>query len=191
MQNFIENAQPRVVAMMLIGIVLLISMVEFTYLLWPQVKTFRGLYASHQVLEQAMGSSSNSLNQQLQSIENEVQDLSQQLHGDMAQLPVKQMESFVIGRLQKLSWATDVELVSVQPDSGKQVQNFRERLFEVKLVARYHDFFEWLQIVNHELGYIVVKKFEISPDDRNMHENPELSLLLTLVSYRIEPRNAS
>jgi len=189
MQDFIENAQPRVVSMMLIGVVLLIAMVEFTYLLWPQVKTFKGLYASHQVLEQAM-SGSNSLNQQLQSIENEVQDLSHQLHGDMAQLPVKQMESFVIGRLQKLSWATDVELVSVQPGSGKQVQNFRERLFEVKLVARYHDFFEWLQIVNHELGYIVVKKFEISPDDRDVLENPKLSLLLTLVSYRMEPRNA-
>jgi len=190
MQDFIENAQPRVVSMMLIGVVLLIAMVEFTYLLWPQVKTFKGLYASHQVLEQAM-SGSNSLNQQLQSIENEVQDLSHQLHGDMAQLPVKQMESFVIGRLQKLSWATDVELVSVQPGSGKQVQNFRERLFEVKLVARYHDFFEWLQIVNHELGYIVVKKFEISPDDRDVLENPKLSLLLTLVSYRMEPGNAS
>jgi Tfp pilus assembly protein PilO len=190
MQDFIENAQPRVVAMMLIGIVLLITMVEFTYLLWPQVKTYKDLYYSHQVLERAMTGSA-SLNQQLQNIENEVQDLSYQLHGDMAELPVKQMESFVIGRLQKLSWAADVELVSVQPGSGKQVQNFRERLFEVKLVARYHDFFEWLQIVNHELGYIVVKKFEISPDGRDALENPKLSLLLTLVSYRMEPRNAS
>ena len=66
-----------------------------------------------------------------------------------------------------------------------------ERLFEVKLNARYHDFFEWLQIVNHELGYIVVKKFEINPNERDVLENPKLSLLLTLVSYRMEPRNAS
>ena len=190
MQDFFENAQPRVVAMMLVGIVLLITMVEVTYLLWPQVKTYRELYSSHQVLEQAVAGN-ESLNSQLENIESEVQDLSHQLHGDMAELPVKQMESFVIGRLQKLSWAADVELVSVQPGSGKQVQNFRERLFEVKLIARYHDFFEWLQIVNHELGYIVVKKFEISPDDQEMLENPKLNLLLTLVSYRMEPRNAS
>ena len=190
MQDFYENAEPRVIAMLLIGVVLLIAVVEVTYLLWPQVKSYRELYSSHQVLERSVAGN-ESLSSQLQSIENEVQDLSHQLHGDMAQLPVKQMESFVIGRLQKLSWAADVELVSVQPGSGKQVQNFRERLFEVRLIARYHDFFEWLQVVNHELGYIVVKKFEISSNDREVIENPELNLLLTLVSYRMEPRNAS
>jgi Tfp pilus assembly protein PilO len=185
MPDFFENAQPRVVAMTLIGIVALIAVVEITYLLWPQVKNYRNLQASHQVLERAL-SNKDSLSQQLQIIDAEVKDLSRQLHGDMAQLPVKQMESFVIGRLQKVSWATDVELVSVQPGSGKRVQNFQERLFEVKLSARYHDFFEWLQIVNHELGYIVVKKFEINPDDRDVTDNPQLSLVLTLVSYRME-----
>lgn len=185
MQDFFENAQPRVVAMMLIGIVLLVALIEVTYLLWPQIKIYRELSSSHQVLQQAV-SSNDSLNNQLQKIDSEVKDLSRQLHGDMAQLPVKQMESFVIGRLQKVSWATDVELMSVQPGRGRQVQNFRERLFEVKLNARYHDFFEWLQIVNQELGYIVVKKFEINPNDRDAIENPKLELALTLVSYRME-----
>jgi len=190
MQDFIENAEPRMVAMMLIGIVLLVSIVEITYLLWPQIKNYRQLHASHQVLQQA-ATSSEGLGNQLQQIDAEVQDLSRQLHGDMARLPAKQMESFIIGRLQKVSWATEVELLSVQPGSGKQVQNFRESLFEVKLNARYHDFFEWLQTVNDELGYIVVKKFEIRPDDRDKLENPKLSLLLTLVSYRMELENAS
>ena len=190
MQDFFENAQPRIVAMMLIGIVLLIALVESTYLLWPQVKSYRELNSSRQLLEQAV-SNSDSLNNQLQKIDSEVKDLSRQLHGDMAQLPVKQMESFVIGRLQKVSWATDVELMSVQPGSGNQVQNFRERLFEVKLNAHYHDFFAWLQIVNQELGYIVVKKFEISPGSRDAIENPRLDLALTLVSYRMEQNHGS
>jgi len=176
--------------MMLVGIVLLVSIIEVTYLLWPQVKSFRTLHASHQVLEQAV-TSDDSLSNQLQKIDAEVQDLSHQLHGDMARLPAKQMESFVIGRLQKVSWATQVELLSVQPGSGNQVQNFRESLFEVKLNARYHDFFEWLQTVNHELGYIVVKKFEIRPDERDALQNPELSLVLTLVSYRMVQDYAS
>ncbi len=190
MRDFFENAQPRVVAIMLIGIVLLIALIEGTYLLWPQIKTYKELYTSHQVLKQAV-SNNDSLSSQLQSIDSEVKDLSHQLHGDMAQLPVKQMESFVIGRLQKVSWATNVELVSVQPGSGRHVQNFRERLFEVKLNAGYHDFFEWLQIVNQELGYIVVKKFEINPNDRDAIENPKLNLVITLVSYRMEPKYAS
>jgi Tfp pilus assembly protein PilO len=154
MQDFFENAEPRMIAMMLIAIVLLVAAVEITYLLWPQLKDFRQLHASRQLLEQAV-------------------------------------KSFVIGRLQKVSWATEVELISVQPGSGKQVQNFRESLFEVKLNARYHDFFEWLQTVNDELGYIVVKKFEIRPEEHDKLDNPELSLVLTLVSYRMELENAS
>lgn len=190
MQDFFENAQPRFVATMLVGIVLLIMIIEATYLLWPQFKHYRELHSSHQVLEQAVRNS-DSLSNQLQRIDAEVNNLSHQLHGDMARLPAKQMESFVIGRLQKVSWATDVELVSVQPGSGTQVQNFRESLFEVKLSARYHDFFEWLQIINHELGYIVVKKFEIVPDDREILKNPKLSLVLTLVSYRMESKHVS
>ena len=190
MQDFFENAQPRVVAMMLTGIVLLVAVVEVTYLLWPQMKTYRELSSSHALLQQA-ATSSESLEAQLAKIDAEVQDLSRQLHGDMARLPAKQMESFVIGRLQKVSWATDVELLSVLPGSGRQVQNFRESLFEVKLHARYHDFFEWLQTVNDELGYIVVKKFEIRPDDRDTLDNPKLSLALTLVSYRMVNRYES
>ena len=184
MQDFIENADPRSVLMMLIGVVLLVAAVEVTYLLWPQIKQFRELHASHQLLKQA-ATSNDSLGDQLKKIDAEVQDLSRQLHGDMARLPARQMESFVIGRLQKVSWATEVELISVQPGSGKQVQNFRESLFEVRLNARYHDFFEWLQTVNDELGYIVVKKFEIRQDQNDVLANPELSLALTLVSYRM------
>ena len=190
MQDFFDNAQPRVVAMLLIGIVLLVALVEITYLLWPQLKTYKDLYQSREVLEQAV-SSNDSLSNQLRKIDAEVQDLSRQLHGDMAKLPAKQMESFVIGRLQKVSWATDVELVSVLPGSGTQVQNFRESLFEVRLKAHYHDFFKWLQIINHELGYIVVKKFDIKPDGGSTLDNPELSLAITLVSYRMEQRDGT
>ena len=117
----------------------------------------------------------------MQVINAQVAKLSRELHGDMASLPERQMESFVIGRLQKVSWTTDVELISVEPGRGSQVQNFRESLFEVKLNAHYHDFFAWLQIVNDELGYVVVKKFDIRPNERNS---------LTLVSYRMEQNNA-
>ena len=188
MQGFFENAQPRMVALLLIAVVSMVSLAEFTYLLWPQIKNYRELSASYNMLERAIGN--NNLTDQLGKIDAEVKHLSRQLHGDMAQLPVKQMESFVIGRLQKVSWSTDVELVSVQPGSGGQVQNFREQLFEVKLNANYHEFFEWLQIINDELGYIVVKKFEIKPIDHGF-DDPKLQLSLTLVSYRIEANHAS
>ena len=75
MQDFFENAQPRVVAMMLIGIVLLIALVEATYLLWPQIKSYQQLHSSHQVLKQAV-SDNDSLSNQLQRIDSEVKNLS-------------------------------------------------------------------------------------------------------------------
>lgn len=184
MQDFFDTAEPRTFAMMLIAVVLLVGAVEGTYLLWPQLKNYRALNSEYQLLDSAM-ISGESLAVQLTRVDEEVKKLSRQLHGDMAQLPVKQMESFVIGRLQKVSWATKIELVSVQPGEGKQVQNFRETLFEVKLLAGFHNFFEWLQIVNEELGYIVVNKFEISPKDSGMVKDPKLDISLTLVSYRM------
>ena len=189
MQEFLAHTQPRTVALALIAIVSLLVLAQFTYLLWPQIGSFRELYAQYTLLEQAVSNNSD-VGERLQESEVEVNELSRQLHGDMAQLPVKQVESFVIGRLQKVSWSTDVVLVSVQPGSGGQVQNFREQLFEVKLNAHYHDFFKWLQIVNEELGYIVVKNFDISPSDRSL-ENPRLNFSLTLVSYRIEANHVS
>ena len=190
MQDWIDNAEPRVIAMALIGLLLLLFSAEVMYLLWPQFKSYKQLNNSHTLLLQA-SSNSGSLNEQLTVISKEVEKLSRDLHGDMAALPERQMESFVIGRLQKVSWTTDVELISVEPGRGSQVQNFRESLFEVKLNAHYHDFFAWLQIVNDELGYVVVKKFEIRPNDRGKLEDPRLDFVLTLVSYRMLQNNAS
>ena len=184
MDNFLDSVEPRKLASILIAIVLLVGAVEITYLLWPQLTNYRALNAEHQLLDGAMVNG-ESLTVQLTRVDEEVKSLSHQLHGDMAQLPVKQMESFVIGRLQKVSWATQIELVSVQPGEGKQVQNFRETLFEVKLMARFHNFFRWLQIVNEELGYIVVNKFDIAPRDNDMVKDPKLDISLTLVSYRM------
>ena len=184
MQDFFDNAEPRSIAMILIALVVLLSAVEVTYLVLPQFKSYRALNAEYELLDGAM-INGESLAAQLTRVDEEVKNLSHQLHGDMAQLPAKQMESFVIGRLQKVSWSTQIELVSVQPGEGKQVQNFRETLFEVKLMAGFHNFFEWLQVVNEELGYIVVNKFEISPKGNGMVKDPKLDITLTLISYRM------
>lgn len=184
MQDFLENTQPRTFAMMLIAIVLLAAALPITYLLVPQLKFYIAYNAEHELLDQAV-INSDSLGSQLTQIDAQVKSLSRQLHGDMAQLPVKQMESFIIGRLQKVSWETQIELVAVLPGEGKQVQNFRETLFEVKLMAGFHNFFKWLQMVNEELGYIVVNEFEISPRGNESVKDPKLDISLTLVSYRM------
>lgn len=184
MDDFLQNSPPRVIAAMLISILLLLCAVQVMYLLWPQVKQYRQLNDSYQVLQSAAGSSSG-LQQQLQRTQNEVRELSYKLHGDMAGLPDNQMESYIIGRLQKVSWQSDVELASVIPGKGKKVQMFQETLFDVNINARYFDFFNWLRTINKELGYVVVKKFEINPQSNQGEKDPKLSITLTLVSYRM------
>ena len=183
MQDFLENVQPRVVAMLLAAVVLLIGMIELTYLVWPQFKTFKILNNSQQVLINAV-TGSEGLEQQLSRVGSEVNSLTHRLHGDMAGLPAKQMESYIIGRLQNVSWDTDVELVSVKPDDGQQVQMFQESLFEVEIRATYFDFITWLRTIGRQLGFIVVKKYAIHPRGNDL-SNPMLSIALTMVSYRM------
>ncbi|MCU7839242.1 MAG: type 4a pilus biogenesis protein PilO [Candidatus Thiodiazotropha sp. (ex Troendleina suluensis)] len=183
MQEFLENAEPRVVRLILGSFVLLISAALVSYLLVPQIKAFNLVNKSHNVLLDVVNSS-DGLDQQLTNATAEVEMLAHQLHGDMAGLPAKQMESYIIGRLQKVSWETDVELISVKPGDGQRVQMFQESLFEVEIHAKYFNFFNWLQTIGRELGFIVVKKYEINTINKEL-SNPELKIVLTMVSYRV------
>ncbi|RDH85503.1 MAG: hypothetical protein DIZ78_11230 [endosymbiont of Escarpia spicata] len=183
MSEFLEHIEPKRIVLMLAAIVLLILAAEVMYLLWPQFKDFREINESHNLLMRAV-SSSDGLEQQLTKTEAAVQSLSHQLHGDMAGLPAQQMESYIIGRLQKVSWETNVELVSVKPGDGQTVQMFQESLFEVELNAGYFDFFKWLQTIGRDLGFIVIKKYGIQPLGSELSD-PDLKIALTMVSYRV------
>ncbi len=183
MQDFFDNAEPRVVALMLAGVVLLVALVEVTYLLWPQVRQYRALSASHATLQQAV-TSSDSLEAQLGKIDAEVQTLSRRLHGDMARLPAKQMESFIIGRLQTISWRNDVTLVAVEPAAGESVEMYREVLFRVELVGDYTALLRWLEDVATELGFVVIKEYQLNVAEDHP-DNPPLKTRLLLAAYRV------
>jgi hypothetical protein len=106
------------------------------------------------------------------------------LHGDTSDLPIKQVEAFVIGRLQTISWRNRVELIGVQPREGAEAGEFRELIFDVDLRGNYFDLFSWLKTVSAELGFIVIKRFEMSPISISAGDEPELLLQLTMASYR-------
>jgi hypothetical protein len=75
-------------------------------------------------------------------------------------------------------------LVSVRPGVGDRIQDFQERLFELHLQARYHDFYQWLNAIGKHLGFIVVQKYQIRPRDQKA-QDPELDIRLTIVSYHL------
>lgn len=175
----------RRLRMILAGIVLLICAIVFSYLLMPQLKQYKSLLATRHVLEQAAPAGPG-LEMQLSVLQQGVADLQQQLQGDTANLPANQMEAYIIGRLQKVSWNNNIELISVQPDVGKKVHKFKEILFKVELSADYYDFYNWLKALEKELGFIVVRQFEIKANAGQKNRN-KLSMHLTMVSYRADP----
>ena len=123
------------------------------------------------------------LEQHLQEQHVRIQELQYLLHGDMANLPVRQIEAYIIGRLQRVSWNNDVELVSVEPSMGERVQIFQEMLFNVQLVGHYDDLYRWLWEARNDLGYVVVKEYGLTRQD-NDDEEPLLVADLSLASYR-------
>ena len=141
--QMVRQQDPRTVGLLLTMLMLVVFVLLFTFVQWPQIKTYMAAQESRQQLSVSIRDNDQLL-QQLSSERSAVEALNKRLHGDMAGLPVEQMESYVIGRLQKLSWDAGVELLAVRPKEGRQVEIFREILFDVEVNGRYFDFFNWL-----------------------------------------------
>ncbi len=164
------------------GVLLLVLAALITYAIAPKWKAYRAARQSCLILENVT-SEGDELQEQLVRRSEAVAELRRSWHGDMANLPLQQMEGFVIGRLQNISWRHEIELVSVQPDEGTPVETFRELLFEVELAGDYFGLHRWLWDIRDELGFIVVKELEIRRIGREAGA-PRLQAMLTLASYR-------
>ena len=166
-----------------LGVVGIVAAALCVYVIVPQVKSYRSKSASRAALV-GIAASGSELPQQIEARMDAIADLSRLLHGDSANLPQRQMESFVIGRLQKISWNHDVELISVRPGEGQQVEDFREILFRVELEGGYMHLHRWLQEIRRELGFVVIKEFSLDRVDQSSVD-PRLRAILTIASYRM------
>ena len=184
MLSAIEKLGMREVRLLLLGVGLALTSIAVVTTFLPKMKQYQATTKSVAVLEEAQ-IDGDDLDQQLQERHASIKDLRYRLHGDMANLPFKQVESYVIGRLQKISWRNDVELVSVKPAAGQQVQIFREMLFNIELVGEYNNIYRWLWDTRNELGFVVVKEYTMRRNDEN-DENPRLLADVSLSSYRAE-----
>ncbi len=184
MEKLINSLEPRTIMLVMLASVLLISAALFSYVIWPEIKDYRDSVKTRTVLTR-VDESNVTLDVELASLGSEVASLQQQLLGDTASLPENQLEAFIIGRLQGISWRNDIQLLSVKPGRGGRVHIFQEMLFDVEISGDYFDLFNWLQEMGEELGFVVVKHFTIRPLDQK-DTNPRLTAKLTIVSYREE-----
>ena len=182
MRAYVEKIEPRLMLLVMAGGLLLVCVLMASSLVIPKFKDFSAISKAETLL-QSTARSGGELTALFASTNQNIEQLQKALHGEMANLPVQQLESFIIGRLQKISWQNRVDLVSVRPGKGEKVQKFKEILFDVELTGKYIDFFNWLQTLSKDLGFVVIKTFDIQP--RANHEaDPDLTVRLTMVSYR-------
>ncbi|HBC58628.1 MAG TPA: hypothetical protein DCZ03_15825, partial [Gammaproteobacteria bacterium] len=105
------------------------------------------------------------------------------LNGELANLPTKQIESFVIGELQSISWEQDINLIGIVPSQGQDISIFSEHLFQIKLTGNFFEIANWLASVRNHLGFIVVKQFAMQPI-RHASNGWNLQVDLVMSSYR-------
>jgi Tfp pilus assembly protein PilO len=182
MDKLIENLEPRAILLLMGATVLLTVAALFSYGIWPGVKDYRESSHSMTVLSRVV-ESSEVLETELSSLHGELESLEKQLHGDTAKLPENQLEAFIVGRLQSISWRNNMQLLGVKPGKGNKVHKFEEALFEVEISGDYFDLYNWLQDLGEDLGFVVVKHFKLRPLDQN-ETSPRLNAKLTIVSYR-------
>lgn len=181
----IDSLEPRQIQLVGYGGLALLVATLLVYVVLPVAKDYRATGASLRLLRAGV-SDGVSLETQLSGLRSEVAYLEKTLNGDASNLPAKQMEAFVIGRLQTISWRNNVVLVSVQPREGTPINQFRELIFDVELQGDYFDFFAWLRDIDEELGFVVVKRFHISKSNRSGAEKAPLEVDLTMAAYRSE-----
>lgn len=182
MQSMLKKLSLRELHMVIAGVGAVIIVALAVTLLVPNLKQLITARKDVDVLL-AAAVNSDELEQHLREENERIEELRYRLYGDMADLPIKQVESYIIGRLQEISWSTNVDLVSVEPASGERVQIFQEMLFNVELLGEYNDLYRWLWDVRDELGYVVIKEYSLTRRDDN-DEEPILLANLSLASYR-------
>jgi Tfp pilus assembly protein PilO len=182
MDKLLTDMEPRTMVLLMVASALLVAAALATYVLLPQARAYKQSTNTLTTLESVVARQTG-IAVQLATLESELESLQRQLHGDMVNLPDNQMESFVIGELQGISWRNKIELLGIRPGKGGQIQGFEEVLFDVDVAGDYFDLYTWLQELSDELGFVVIKSFNIRPLDARGGQ-PRLTAHLTIVSYR-------
>ena len=182
MNEYLQRFEPRQLLLIMSGFTLLLLTLLITYFISPQLKEYRGMLKSRDSLKRVVVSNSDLVNQ-LQLEKKAITELNKKLHGDMAGLPLNQIESYIIGRLQQISWQHNIELTGIKPSAGATVDSFQEIVFDVNLSGDYFNLYSWIRDLNKELGFTVIKQFDMRPQEQNK-VSPRLVAKLTMASYQ-------
>ena len=165
-----------------ISTAILLIVIVFTYTVLPKIQEFKKSKRSYNQLHELMEDKSD-VSGRIKAIYDEVAVLKRKLHGGMADLQSKQMQSFILSQLQKISWENDVQIEGVTLAIGVKIKLFQEALFKVKLIGKYNNLYHWIEALNKQFGFIVINEFEMRPREVG-GSDPILSTELVIATYR-------
>ena len=178
----LRKTSERDLILLLALVAFAVTVAFFTLAVLPRINAYRALFKTETTLTQIV-KSEGTLDTQLADLSGDITALQKRLQGDMAALPEKEIEAYVVGSLQRLSWKNKVQLISIEPSAGHTIESFHELLFQVKLEGGYFDMYRWLQETSGELGFVLIKQYEMKSIDTST-QNPRLSVTLTMATYR-------
>ncbi|MFK8026600.1 MAG: type 4a pilus biogenesis protein PilO [Gammaproteobacteria bacterium] len=182
MNDLLPQVDARSFFLLIASIVVLIISLLTIYGVIPNFKSFQLLSSDLIKLERVVASNNN-VQENIANLSTEIDEVKHQLRGDMANLPEKEMEAYIIGVLQNISWNNNVNLIAVKPSKGSEIREFQEMLFKVKLSGEYHDLYQWFKQLRIELGFIVIKNLNLNPLSKGNNETPIL-MDLSIASYK-------
>ena len=182
MPAFVTRLELRQLWLLGGGVLAVLAALLSMHAVRPQLRAYRAVVVAQSALE-ATHADQPPIEQVLTQENEAIATLSGSLHGEMTDVPARELEAVVVGRLQNVSWRHEVELVSVRPGHGEQVDMFEELLFDVEINGRYSDLYAWQQDLRGELGFVVIKNFSVQRLEEE-RATRQLRATLTLAAYR-------
>lgn len=182
-RELLKDVEPRFINIAMGLAALLLVALMISYSVKPQYQQLAHNRDSLELLQNRMDDQ-HQLQRMIDQTRSDIVDIHHRISGESGSLQLSEMESYLIGRLQALSWESDIQLIGVRPGSSKRVIQFDEISFEVNVIGRYLDLYDWLNRLNDKLGFVLVTKYRIQPTTRRV-DSDMLSMDLTLVFYRV------
>lgn len=165
------------------AVALIALLAGYLYVLKPSIVPYRELArARSEALRELAADRENTDRAAIAALHEKVEEVRKRLYSGSSDVPLKQIESHVIGALDQISGRHDVELMSVTPGEMTHVLMFDELPYDVHVEGSYFRLFEWFRDVESELRPMVVQQFEMNRSERAQGA----SLKLRLVAYRAQ-----
>ena len=176
------TVEPRSLGLILLLISLVVVTAMALYLIKPQYQRFNANSNSFAMLNGQIDDKAQ-LQRAIDSERNKIKEMQLKLHGEAGDMPVNEMEAYLVGRLQGLAWAAGIELAGVRPGQAKRIMEFEEISFKVDVTGEYRDLYDWLNRIGDSLGFMLVSNYGISMAAKKGNETP-LKMNVTIVFYR-------